>query len=358
MTDAPRPSPASRPSAAADAPFRRRAAPTGAVLGVLYMFGFCVAGPGIDITAKLAAATLPVGVIALARFVTQTTLLGALLLIRPEPMPPLRALPAHFARGALIAVATLFFFAALRHMPVPDAMAIFFVEPMMLTLLGAALLREQVGWRRYAGCAIGFAGSLLIIQPSFEEVGVPALYPLGTAAAFAFYMILTRRLGQQGGVLPMQALAGLSGGIVVGLALWAGAGSGSAHFDPVWPQGLEWALLAGVGVFATLSHLLIVMALRHAPASVAAPVQYLEIVFAALYSWLVFCEFPDALTWVGIAVVAGSGLYVLHREQRAQIRADALAVAAAAGAGTGAGAGAGAGADPAASPVSKSGEPS
>ncbi|MEC9433305.1 MAG: DMT family transporter [Pseudomonadota bacterium] len=345
---APIPSPAPPPSRA------RFVAPAGAVLGVLYMIGFCVTGPMIDISAKLAAATLPVGVIALARFVTQSTLLCAWLILRPEPMPPLRALPAHFARGALIAGATMFFFAALRHMPVPDAMAIFFVEPMVLTLLGAALLREQVGWRRYLGCAIGFAGALLIIQPSFEEVGVPALYPLGTAACFALYMILTRRLGQQGGVAPMQALAGISGGIVTALALWAGAGTGNPHFDPVWPEGAEWALLAGVGLFATLSHILIVLALRHAPASVAAPVQYLEIVFAALYSWWVFREFPDLLTWAGIAVVAGSGLYVLHREQRAQARAAAAEAAAQAAARAAAGNTAG----EAAGEVSKPAQPS
>lgn len=294
--------------------------PSGAVLGVLFMIGFCVTGPGIDITAKIAAQSLPVGLIVLGRFTVQSALLGPVMLARGERLPPLSALPLHFARGALIAGATLCFFSALRHMSVPDAMAIFFVEPMILTLLGAWFLGETVGWRRYVGCAIGFAGALLIIQPSFEEVGVPALYPLGTALFFALYMMLSRSMSQQGGVMTMQFLAGISGAAVIGVALWVGDGSGSEHFDPRWPVGLEWALLFGVGAFATLAHLLIVMAVRHAPASVVAPVQYLEIVFAAIYSWFVFREFPDLLTWTGIAVVAGSGLYVLHRERRAQLR--------------------------------------
>ncbi|MGM0584008.1 MAG: DMT family transporter [Pseudomonadota bacterium] len=299
---------------------RRFSAPTGAVLGVAFMIGFCVVGPGIDITAKLAAQTVPVGVVVLGRFVTQSTLLGVAMLAMRAPLPPARELPLHFARGALIAGATLFFFSALRHMSVPDAMAIFFVEPMILTLLGGWILGETVGWRRYLGCAVGFGGALMIIQPSFEEVGSPALYPLGTAVCFALYMMLSRRMSQGGGVLTMQFLAGIAGAVVISAALWAGEGSGSVHFDPRWPEGIEWALLAGVGTFATLAHLLIVMAVRHAPASVVAPVQYLEIVFAAIYSWFVFREFPDLLTWAGIAVVAGSGLYVLHRERRAQIR--------------------------------------
>jgi S-adenosylmethionine uptake transporter len=288
---------------------RRFAMPSGAVLGVVFMMGFCVAGPGIDITAKLAAQTVPVGMVVLGRFATQSALLGAAMLLFRAEMPKARDLPWHFLRGALIAGATLCFFSALRHMSVPDAMAIFFVEPMILTLLGGWILRERVGWRRYAGCAVGFAGALLIIQPSFEEVGVPALYPLGTALFFALYMMLSRRMSQEGGVLAMQFLAGLSGAAVISVALWFGEGSGSVHFDPEWPQGAEWALLAGVGIFATLAHMMVV-----------APVQYLEIVFAAIYSWFVFREFPDALTWAGIAVVAGSGLYVLHRERRAQIR--------------------------------------
>lgn len=295
-------------------------APDGAVRGVLYMIAFAILGPGIDVCAKLAADTVPVGVIAFARFVVQTAAFAVALTLLGRSWPPARELPAHLLRGILIAGATLFFFSALRSMPVADAMAIFFVEPLILTLLAAPLLGEEVGWRRYAGCAVGLAGALLVIQPSFEEVGVPALYPLGTALCFAFYMILSRRIGVSGDPLSMQALAGASGAVVVGAALIVGDGSGTA-FDPAMPRGRDWALLLGVGLFASLAHLMIVQAVRHAPASVVAPVQYLEIATAAALGYLVFGDFPDPLKWLGIAIVVGSGLFVLHRERLAARRA-------------------------------------
>ncbi len=301
------------------------AKPEGAVLGVLYMFAFAILGPGIDVCAKLASETVPVGVIALARFVVQAAAFGAVLLLLGRPWAPARTLPAHFLRGALIAGATLFFFSALRVMPVADAMAIFFVEPLILTLLSALLLGEEVGWRRYAGCAVGLAGALLVIQPSFEAFGAPALFPLGTAVCFAFYMVLSRRLGAAGDPLSMQALAGASGAIVVGIALIAGDGSGTA-FDPAMPRGSDWALLLGVGLFASLAHLMIVQAVRHAPASVVAPVQYLEIATAAALGYLVWGDFPDPLKWLGIAIVVGSGLFVLHRERIAARRAREAAL--------------------------------
>ena len=304
------------PSAAAS-----RFASSGAVVGVLYMIGFSVIAPGLDVFAKFAAASVPVAVVVFARFAVQTVLLGVVAGVRRRPMPALRDLPLHGLRGMTIAGATLFFFAALKHMPIADAIAIFFVEPMLVILLSAIVLGEKAGMRRYIGCGVGFFGALLVIQPSFENVGVPALYPLGTAACFAVYLLLTRSLSQRTDVVTLQLLAGLAGGAVIGVALWIGEGTGSATFDPRWPQGTEWGLLFGVGLCATLSHLLIVMALRHAPASVVAPVQYLEIASASIYGFWFFGDLPDAIAWVGIAIVVGSGLYVLHRERVAQKQA-------------------------------------
>ncbi|MEM1315583.1 MAG: DMT family transporter, partial [Pseudomonadota bacterium] len=208
------------------------------------------------------------------------------------------------------------FFAALRRMPLADAIAIFFVEPLILTALSAALLGEKVGWRRWTACAVGFAGVLLVVRPNFAAAGPAALFPLGTALFFAFYLILTRRLSPRTDAIPMQLLAGLSGAAVIGLALILGEGSGT-DFDPRWPEGREWAFLLGLGVFSTVSHLCVVLSLRHAPASVVAPVQYLELATAALYGWAVFGDLPAPMAWLGMTIVAGSGLYVWHRERQA-----------------------------------------
>lgn len=116
----------------------------------------------------------------------------------------------------------------------------------------------------------------------------------------------------------MQFHAGIWGGLFCLALLWFGEGSGSSVFDPVWPDGRAWYYLLGVGVTATISGVLGVYAYRAAPASVLAPVQYLEIVSATIFGWLVFGDLPDALKWLGIAIIIGSGLYIIWRERQVQ----------------------------------------
>lgn len=291
--------------------------------GVAMMGGFCAVGPGIDIFAKLATAEVATPVIALARFAVQCALLGALLLAMRGLRRPTRPdLLIHAGRGALIALATLFFFTALTELPVADAMAIFFVEPMILTLLSGPVLGERIGWRRYAACAVGFGGALLVIQPSFQEVGWVAAAPLGTALCFAFYLILTRRITQRAGLIEVQFWAGLFGAATLAIGMLAagdliGGGLAAPPASALW-------MLAGVGLCATVAHLLLTGAFARAPASVLAPFQYLEIVGAVAFGYLVFGDFPDPLKWLGVAIIVGSGLVILRRE-RAAARAVSLA---------------------------------
>ena len=215
----------------------------------------------------------------------------------------------------MIGIATVCFITAIRHMPVADAISIFFVEPMILTILGGLILGEQVGWRRYLACMVGFIGAMIVVRPSFEQLGWVALLPIATAMCFVFYLLLTRHMAQREDPFAMQGFAGLFGGLFVGAALWLGAGSGSTVFDPVWPDMRGWLLMLGVGIMATISHLFLVFAFKKAPASVLAPLQYLEIVAATIFGYLVFADFPDLLKWLGIAIIVGSGLFIFWREQ-------------------------------------------
>lgn len=287
-------------------------------LGVIFMVTFTMCGPVIDVFAKLATTEIPAAQITLGRFVTQTLLLLPIVLWRGalQAVPPQDAL-LHGLRGVLMAVATVFFFAALKYMPIADAIAIFFVEPMIVTVLSGLLLGEPVGWRRYAASAVGFGGALLVIQPSFVDLGWTAALPLGTAFCFAFYLILTRMLAPRVDPFAMQAYSGLAGAVFIGLVLWAADGSGLTAFDPVWPSTRALWLMFAVGAAATVAHLFLVYAFRFAPASVIAPLQYLEIVSATALGFWVFGDFPAPLKWLGIAIVIGSGLFIIARERRA-----------------------------------------
>ena len=285
--------------------------------GILLMVGFSLIAPLMDSFAKLIGEAVAVGQIAATRFLVQRALLLPLAAAMGWLHRPGRAeIGLHLARSVLLMVATAFFFAAVRFMPIADAIAIFFVEPFILTLLGGWLLGEQVGPRRYIACVVGFGGALLIIQPSFQELGFVAFFPLVTALCFAFYMILTRQMATRMHPISLQVYTALAAMLIATPVLWFFDGSGVASLDPSWPAPRELKLLAAMGVVATLSHVCISFALSLAPASVLAPLQYLEIVGATVLGYYIFGDLPDGLTFIGIALIVASGLYVFLREQQ------------------------------------------
>ncbi|MEC9344959.1 MAG: DMT family transporter [Pseudomonadota bacterium] len=279
--------------------------------------------PFIDALAKLLAETLAPGQISFVRFVVQTVLLAPLMLaVRRRfrlAAPGLQAL-----RGLLVALTSLFFFAALAYMPIADAVAIAFVQPLMLTLISRFFLGEAVGWRRLSAVAVGFAGALLVIRPSFAETGWPALLPVAAALSYSIYLALMRRMMQAGDAVEMQFWAGTAAAIIMGLALVAGHGTGFADsvFEVRWPDQRETLMLLALGAVGTTGQMLVVLAFRRAPAGVLAPFQYLEIISATALGLVLFGDFPDLTTWAGVGLVIGSGLYVYHRE-RMQARAAA-----------------------------------
>lgn len=271
--------------------------------------------PGIDAIAKHLSATLSPGQIAASRFLFQLVFLLPVILITGRKLlsghPILNAL-----RGALIALATLLFFWGLKYLPLADAISIFFVEPLVLTLIAALFLGERVGWRRLTAIGVGFIGALLVIRPSFQTIGLPAFLPLGAACSFAVYLALTRRVAAIDDVLTMQLWAGIFGLLTLGTALLFGDLARVPVLDATWPSTYEWSMLAALGAIATSGHLLIVGAFRRASPSILAPFQYLEILGATLLGVLIFGDFPGLATWTGIAIIVGSGLYVFHRERR------------------------------------------
>lgn len=284
--------------------------------GVVLMLGFCLTAPILDVAAKLASATLPVGQITTARFVVQCVLMGPFVWIMGLS---LRVAPGQWlalvVRAALLFVATFCFIAAIRVMPLADALAIVFVAPFIVLLVGKFYLGEDVGPRRVGAAIVGFVGVIFVIQPSFAAFGTVALFPLGTAVGFAFYILVTRGLSRRVHPVTLQFYTGLIASLFCLPVMILAQGSGSELLDPVWPTGIAWLWLLGVGFFATLSHMLMTYALSLAPSATLAPLQYLELPVATLFGYLVFHDFPNALTLTGIAIIIGAGLYMIHRER-------------------------------------------
>lgn len=289
--------------------------------GVALMLGFVATAPLIDVAAKLAAATVPVGQVTTARFVVQGALMlplmiAPLILGRGLGMP-LRLVGPVALRALCLVVSTFAFVSAVDAMPIADALAIVFVMPFLLLLLGRLAFGDAVGPRRIAACAVGFGGCLLVIRPSLAAFGPVALWPLATAASFALYMLVTRGLSSRMHPIPMQFHTSVLASAICLPVLWAAEGTGSAAFDPAWPEGRAWLWLAGVGAASAVSHMLMTLALRFAPSATLAPLNYLEIVSAVALGFAVFGDLPTMMTGAGIAVIVGSGLYVIHRERLA-----------------------------------------
>jgi len=223
----------------------------------------------------------------------------------------------HLLRGLLLAVATMIFFASLKYLPLADAIAIFFVQPLILTLISGWFLGEQVGWPRRIAVCVGFLGALIIIQPGGENFTPAAVMPLATAVCFATYMALTRYVAGQDTAETAQFAAGAGAFIVLSLIIAAGAITETAALKLISLTLIQWGWLLLLGVIAALCHLLVVKATELAPASVLAPFGYTEFIGSATLGWLFFNEIPSLNTWVGASVIIASGLYVFFRETRA-----------------------------------------
>ena len=146
------------------------------------------------------------------------------------------------------------------------------------------------------------------------SVGMPALLPLATAVTFAFYLLLTRRISGIVNPFQMQWVVGLSAVLVMSIALACGEGLGISPLIPSLPQGDAVLWVIGLGVVSTIGHLLIVFAMRRAPASLLAPFQYVEIIGATLFGYLVFGDLLDLESIIGVIIIIASGLYLFHRE--------------------------------------------
>lgn len=285
-----------------------QAAGRAALIGVLLSLAGYAAFNLSDTIAKYLTERLPVPVLVAGTFTVPFLL--APILVPPRRLLRLGRTPRlglMVVRSACQLGSTACFVYAIAVMPLADVIAIGFIAPFLITALAAAFLGEPVGPRRWVACAFGFLGALIILRPGLEVDWGTALLPLGTAAFYAVYVVLTRVLGASHDARLLLAFNGIVCAPVM-LALMP--------FVGIWPTPLEWLGLAAIGLLSAGAHLLIISAYRMAPASLLAPFQYLEIVGVTALGYLVFGDFPDGWSWLGIAIIVTAGLFVFYREAR------------------------------------------
>lgn len=213
----------------------------------------------------------------------------------------------HVARAALLFSATWLFFQALKHLPIADALAIFFVNPLVIVLLSALLLRETVGPDRWVAVAVGFVGTMIIIRPGMVDLNPGTLYALGAGVALGSYFVMTRHIAGEADAMVLTFQTSAIGAAVMTLALpwfW------------ITPSGTQWLMLAAIGVIATVGHVFITRAYEQAEASLLAPLAFSEIIMATVVGWWFFNDLPDRWTLLGVAVLIASAIYISLREHR------------------------------------------
>ncbi|WP_170393535.1 DMT family transporter [Ruegeria arenilitoris] len=286
------------------------------VFGIILMLGFCIIAPMGDAMAKLLAETTPVGMLVFVRFAVQALVLVPLAVLTGRSLRMRgRILWLTFIRTVLHILALSAMFSSLLFLPLADAIAIVFVMPFIMLILGKYILKETVGPRRLIACAVGFVGTLLVIQPSFVQVGAAALLPLVVALLFSLFMLVTRQIAKDTDPITLQAASGMMAIILMLPVLLAGTIGGSWAVSLILPHPDIHLLLIAIGLLGTVAHLLMTWSLRFAPSATLAPMQYLEIPMATLFGWLVFHDLPNGVAAIGIAITIAAGLYVILHER-------------------------------------------
>lgn len=235
-----------------------------------------------------------------------------------------RRLGLHLARSGLLVVANCAFYLALAAMTMAEATAIFFIAPLLITALSAFVLRETVGPRRWAAVCVGLAGVIVMLRPGEGVLRLVALLPIVAASTYALLQIITRRLGtsERASTIAFYAQAGfIATSVAVGLV--AGDGRYAPEDDAslafllrAWtvPSARDAALFLAIGLINGVAGYLMSQAYRISRPAVIAPFEYVALPMAVLWGVVFFGHWPDPITWAGMALICGSGLYVLHRE--------------------------------------------
>lgn len=277
-------------------------------LGLWYMLlGMCLFA-STDALAKLLTQSLPALQVVWLR--QSGLFLGVVVVLCLRGLQVLQTTqPAlQIGRGALAAASAALFIIAVSYVPLADAVAITFVAPFIVTVLGAFLLREPVGVRRWSAVVVGFIGTMIVIRPGMGVMHPAAFLLIIAASAFAVRQIMSRVLSQGDRTVTTVAYTAIVSWCLLAIP------------QPfVWQTPtslLEIGLLVAMAVFAAAGETLVIMALDAAQAVVVAPVQYVLLLWGTLYGYLLFGQLPDQWTLFGALIIVLTGLYIFNRERQ------------------------------------------
>ena len=262
----------------------------------------------LDGSAKWLVGSVPVIVVVWLRFAMHVVVASIVLFpLRGASLVKTGHLRWHALRALMFVAMTGINFWALQYLQLAVTSSIYFVVPIIIALLAAPLLGEKLDRGRWAAILAGFAGVLVIVRPWSAEFHPAMLASIVNAVLYALFNLMTRRLAAYDSPETIQFLPAVGASIVLApfaLAAWQS------------PAGwLEWGVLCLLGVCGGLGHYLLALAHRYAPATVLAPFLYQQVIYMAIFGYLVFGDVPAPAVWTGAAIVVASGLYLFARER-------------------------------------------
>jgi drug/metabolite transporter (DMT)-like permease len=296
------------------------------LLGVCLIIVMAAGFAGMDTGVRWLAGVFPVLLMLWLRYAFQALVMALWLALVPGP--GFRAAHPRFQalRGALLLATSAMIFFGLQHMPVPELTSINMLAPLLVTLLAAWLLHERVSRLRWALVCGGLIGALIVIRPGSGVFGAAVLFPLAGAFTYAAFQVLTSRMSTLDPPYTTHFWTGAVGMLIVSPLLAWNSGGMLAAAQAATP--VQWGVLAVVAALGTAGHLLLILALGMAPTAMLMPFVYTQIPLATGLGWWVFGKLPDALAWLGMAVIMACGATGAWLNRRARAAMPAAAEAA------------------------------
>lgn len=274
---------------------------TSVTAGILWMLATTCLFVCQDSISRILLASYPPTEVAFARYFVHILLVTAFLAWRAPRLMVSRRPVLQMFRSTLLLGATLFGFLALKVMPFLDFSAVVWVAPVLVTALSVVLLGEKVGWRGWFSVFIGLAGVWIIVAEGGIHVSAVMLFPLLAALCNALYQIATRILRTSDAPLTTLFYTALAGAIFCAAFL---------PFVGVAPKPADLALMGVLGSLGVASHFCMIRAFSAAPANVVAPLGYTALLWATLFSVVIFSEIPGLRTMIGTGLIVAAGLSI------------------------------------------------
>jgi len=296
------------------------------LLGILSALGAAACFSVNDVSIKFLSGDYALHQVVLVRSLVGMVFILAVLVPLYGGLQVLRTqrIGMHVLRGICVVFSNLAYFMALSVMPIAEAVAIFFVAPLVTTVFSVVFLGEAVGPRRWLAVVIGLIGVLVVMRPGSGAFQPAALLVLAAATSYAALLTFTRHIGGTEQAATMAFYIQLSFVLTSGLAgLALGQGQFQAVDDGVlafvtrpwvWPGAADLALMALTGLASGFGGFLISQAYRLCEAGLAAPFEYVALPMSVFWGITVFGEWPDIWSLTGICMILGGGLYMIWRE--------------------------------------------